>query len=156
MDSSSFPPEAAANKYNYDSFVASLKISSDGTVSDFVEDCFHRFCNPSSPEYDSSIDFAKLAMYLFPIGEKWINRDVLFRAVSAVAGVHGWQPTKDKKHIQCNRFGRDKTKREYRNGSLKQECSFRITLKPTYLKSSDGEKIHTKKTGHSLEVGPSV
>ena len=111
-----------------------LKQSTENVVCGFDENLLLQTCNPASPEYDASLDLNMLSDHLFLQNETWSNRALLKHAVDAIASVHGWQPRIKGKTIRCNRFGEDKTKRNYTNGSLHQDCTFCLTLKPTYNK----------------------
>ena len=91
---------------------------------------FQDKCNPASVNYDPSIVFDLVATELFKIGEIWSSRDgLLLPAIEELAKLHGFNITKVKTSICCNRMGKIKWKRNYIGGELAAECPFAVKVK---------------------------
>ena len=64
-----------------------------------------RKCNPSSSEYDESINLNTYADELFGENEIWAKRDGLLDvALNDLAEIHGFAIRKEKSLVVCNRF----------------------------------------------------
>ena len=73
---------------------------------------------------------------IFQEGSTWADRKLLYETVKAYAALTGWKPTLDSRIcIKCSCFSRTKRKnrssREYINGSLSKGCEWQIRIKST-------------------------
>ena len=115
----SSPSLAALLKYHND----------DGVVIRFDTDMLKRTCMRTSPHFLSNIDLVELVQDIFPPGEYWANRDLLYSSISSFGQIHGFMPCKNAYRIICSRSGTKDYKRNYKAHGLKCECSFFLSLK---------------------------
>lgn len=90
----------------------------------FDSHLFCQKCNPSSPDYDASINFKSFADELFVLNEVWAKRDGLVDvALNELAD--GFVINKEKSLLRCNRFAKLKPDGESK-GSLAAGCEFHV------------------------------
>ena len=117
-------------------------------VVDFDKDLFIATCNPLSPTYNKELcNYDEMMVELFKVGDVWICRDLAEMAFGLIAARHGWCPTKEKRSLQCNRYGvlPDETaSRNFTNGQLKVGCTLEIIFnslaKESYIPDSQKDK----------------
>ena len=73
---------------------------------------------------------------IFQEGSTWADRKLLYDTIKAYAALTGWKPTLDSRTcIKCSCFSRTKRKnrssRDYSNGSLSKDCKWQIRIKST-------------------------
>ena len=73
---------------------------------------------------------------VFQEGSTWADRKLLYDTIKAYAALTGWKPTLDSRTcIKCSCFSRTKRKnrssRDYSNGSLSKDCKWQIRIKST-------------------------
>ena len=71
---------------------------------------------------------------LFREGSTWADRNLLYETVKAYAALPGWKPTLESRTgIKCSCFAQTKRKnrstRDYTNGSLSKDCKWQIRIK---------------------------
>ena len=79
------------------------------------------------------------------MGEVWINRELVHKALTLIADRHGWTVAKDKHYLFCNRFGPPRGGRNFVDGDLKANCTLRLVLKAlvkvAYIPGSSQNKL---------------
>ncbi len=95
----------------------------------FHDILFNLKCREASPTHNPTINNNLVVPELFKEDEDWVDRETLFQAVKSVGKVLGFHITKKQQHIQCNRFGNDRSIRNYTEGPLRVGCTFHLTLK---------------------------
>lgn len=96
----------------------------------FDSHLFRQKCNPSSPDYDASINFNTFANELFILNEVWAKRDGLVNvALNEFAEMHGFVINKEKSLLRCNQFAKPKPDRELSKGSLAAGCEFHVKVR---------------------------
>ena len=73
---------------------------------------------------------------VFREGSTWADRKLLYETIKAYAAITGWKPTLESRTvIKCSCFSRYKLKnrsqREYTDGSLSKNCKWHIRIKST-------------------------
>ena len=73
---------------------------------------------------------------LFCEGSTWADGKLLYETIKAYVALSGWKPTLESRTcIKCSCFARTKRKnrstREYTNGSLSKDCKWHIRIKST-------------------------
>ena len=86
----------------------------------------------TSPDFVSNIDLDELAQDIFPPGEYWANRDLLYSSISSFGQIHGFMPRKNSYRIVCSRSGTKVYKKNYIDEGLMCDCSFFLSLKTMY------------------------
>ena len=71
---------------------------------------------------------------IFQEGSTWSDRKLLYETVKTYAALSGWKPTLESRTcIKCSCFSRTQRKnrstREYTNGSLFKDCKWQIRIK---------------------------
>ena len=95
----------------------------------FDSERFIKYCDKASPYYDPKIaDFNDISRELFQTEEVWVSRDLIIKAMEALAKYHGFTICIEKETIMCNRNGKNMTSRAYVNGALKTGCTFQFKL----------------------------
>jgi hypothetical protein len=119
------------------SFAYSLK-KLDGlsnTIVGFDEKTFESKCcrflpnELPNPEYDARLEMDLLAKELFKQNDIWINRDVLYHALSCFSSAFGFKVVKTRNMLVCKRYGSDNGNRNWSAGPWKVGCPFSISLK---------------------------
>ena len=118
----SSPSLAALLKYHND----------DGVVIRFDTDMLKRTCMRTSPHFLSNIDLDELVQDIFPPGEYWANRDLLYSSISSFGHIHGFMPSKNSYRIVCSRSGTKVYTKKFKAGGLMCDCSFFLSLKTKY------------------------
>ncbi len=95
----------------------------------FNSERFIEYCDKASPYYYPKIaDFNGISSELFQTEEVGDSRDLIIKAMKALAKYHGFTICIAKEAIMCNRNGKNKTSRVYVNGALKTGCTFQFKL----------------------------
>ena len=70
----------------------------------FDSERFIKYCDKASPYYDPKIaDFNDISRELFQTEEVWVSRDLIIKAMEALAKYHGFTICIEKEAIMCNR-----------------------------------------------------
>ena len=60
-------------------------------VVNFDEQTFIATCTPSSPAYNADVcNYTEITSELFKVGEVWINRELVHKALTLIADRHGY------------------------------------------------------------------
>ena len=115
-------------------------------VVNFDEQTFIATCTPSSPAYNADVcNYTEITSEIFKVGEVWINRELVHKALTLIADRHGWTVAKDKHYLFCNRFGPPRGGRNFVDGDLKANCTLRLVLKAlvkvAYIPGSSQNKL---------------
>ncbi|KAL7535171.1 hypothetical protein ACHAWF_005077 [Thalassiosira exigua] len=120
-------------------------------VSRFNHELFLLKCKQDLPQFDADLtDLDILSSEVFQRDEIWITRDALATAIKTVAGTQGWCPRLNGNHIQCNRYGASKTKRDY-SRPLQNGCTWRLTMKALVKTKYLGGSSKQKETEQGME-----
>ena len=109
------------------------KVLSVKAVTAFDFERFHLKCNPTSPDFDATIDLDKVSVELFKLNEVWASRDLAYSVLEALAECHGFTASKRQNFIGCNRYGKPKDEDEGRSfsaGPLLANCTMRMWMTP--------------------------
>jgi hypothetical protein len=95
----------------------------------FDSERFVKYCDKASPYYDSSCtDCNDIARELFQAEEVWVSRDLIVKAMVALAKYYVFTICIEKETVMCNRNDKNKTSCAYVNGTLKSGCTFHFKL----------------------------
>ena len=99
-------------------------------VVNFDEGRFIASCSPSSPTYNADLcNYDEITSELFTTGEVWVSRDLVHKALTLIADMHGWTVKMQKEYIVCNRYGKPNEGRKFVHGDLRAGCTLRLVLK---------------------------
>ena len=116
----------------------------------FDEDLCNHTCSKDSVDYNpNKCNYDEIMSELFKEGEVWLSRDLIHKAMGSIAGNHGWECSKTRTDIVCNRYGHSRSSaRDFSAGELQANCTLIIKLKALvrekYFPASQSNKDQKK------------
>ena len=127
-------------QYAHQQFVKGSKKYS--LVVSFDHKKFTTYCDPASHLYNPEYcNYDDICTELFTFvsetskenqntedGEAWASRDLVKEVVDVVAKFSGFTASIKNEAIICNRYGEDKSKRDFSLGALKSNCTWKVAI----------------------------